>query len=29
MFLPVDTRATFLRRLQGLTKPGGGLVIVD
>ena len=29
MFLPVDTRATFLRRLQALTKPGGALVIVD
>jgi len=29
MFLPVDTRATFLRRLQSLTKPGGALVIVD
>jgi tRNA (cmo5U34)-methyltransferase len=29
MFLPVETRGTFLRRLQGLTKPGGALVIVD
>ena len=29
MFLPVDTRASFLRRLQGLTKAGGALVIVD
>jgi tRNA (cmo5U34)-methyltransferase len=29
MFLPVDTRAAFLRRLQALTKPGGALVIVD
>ncbi len=29
MFLPVDTRASFLRRLQGLTKPGGALVVVD
>lgn len=29
MFLPVDTRASFLRRLQGLTKPGGALLIVD
>jgi len=29
MFLPVDTRASFLRRLQGLTKFGGALVIVD
>ncbi|HNQ91230.1 MAG TPA: methyltransferase domain-containing protein [Verrucomicrobiota bacterium] len=29
MFLPVDIRAAFLRRLQGLTKPGGALVIVD
>jgi len=29
MFLPVDTRGPFLRRLQALTKPGGALVIVD
>lgn len=29
MFLPAATRATFLRRLQGLTKPGGALVIID
>ena len=29
MFLPVDTRAAFLRRLQSLTKPGGALLIVD
>jgi hypothetical protein len=29
MFLPVETRGTFLRRLQSLTKPGGALVIVD
>ncbi len=29
MFLPVETRAAFLRRLQGLTKPGGALLIVD
>jgi chemotaxis methyl-accepting protein methylase len=29
MFLPVDTRGEFLRRLQALTKPGGALVIVD
>jgi tRNA (cmo5U34)-methyltransferase len=29
MFLPVDVRATFLRQLQGLTKPGGALVVVD
>lgn len=29
MFLPVDTRTSFLRRLQALTKPGGALVIVD
>ncbi|HNQ90857.1 MAG TPA: methyltransferase domain-containing protein [Verrucomicrobiota bacterium] len=29
MFLPVDIRAAFLRRLQGLTKPGGALLIVD
>ncbi|MBE7502201.1 MAG: methyltransferase domain-containing protein [Verrucomicrobiales bacterium] len=29
MFLPVDTRASFLRRLQGLTKAGGALLIVD
>jgi len=29
MFLPVDTRAAFLRRLQGLTKSGGALLIVD
>ena len=29
MFLPVDTRATFLRRLESLIKPGGALVVVD
>ena len=29
MFLPVDTRASFLRRLQDLTMPGGALLIVD
>ena len=29
MFLPVDTRALFLRRLRGLIKTGGALVIVD
>jgi hypothetical protein len=29
MFLPVEKRGTFLRRLQSLTKPGGALVIVD
>lgn len=29
MFLPVATRGSFLRRLQGLTKPGGALVILD
>jgi tRNA (cmo5U34)-methyltransferase len=29
MFLPVETRGQFLRRLQSLTKPGGALVIVD
>ena len=29
MFLPVDTRSAFLRRLQSLTKLGGALVIVD
>ena len=29
MFLPVDTRASFLRRLQGSTKAGGALVVVD
>lgn len=29
MFLPVATRAAFLRRLQGLTRPGGALLIVD
>lgn len=29
MFLPVETRTAFLRRLQGLTKPGGALLIVD
>lgn len=29
MFLPVDTRSSFLRRLQSLTKSGGALVIVD
>jgi tRNA (cmo5U34)-methyltransferase len=29
MFLPVAHRGSFLRRLQGLTKPGGALVILD
>ncbi|MCP5525129.1 MAG: methyltransferase domain-containing protein [Verrucomicrobiales bacterium] len=29
MFLPIETRASFLRRLQGLIKTGGALVIVD
>jgi len=29
MFLPVATRGSFLRRLQGLTKAGGALVILD
>jgi tRNA (cmo5U34)-methyltransferase len=29
MFLPIATRGSFLRRLQGLTKPGGALVILD
>jgi tRNA (cmo5U34)-methyltransferase len=29
MFLPVETRGAFLRRLQSVTKPGGALVIVD
>lgn len=29
MFLPVTIRASFLRRLCGLIKPGGALVIVD
>ena len=29
MFLPVDSRTSFLRRLQSLTKPGGALVVVD
>jgi tRNA (cmo5U34)-methyltransferase len=29
MFLPIAHRGSFLRRLQGLTKPGGALVIVD
>jgi len=29
MFLPVANRGSFLRRLQGLTKPGGALVILD
>jgi tRNA (cmo5U34)-methyltransferase len=29
MFLPVDTRAAFLRRLDSLTKPGGALLVVD
>jgi tRNA (cmo5U34)-methyltransferase len=29
MFLPVDTRAAFLCRLESLTKPGGALVVVD
>jgi len=29
MFLPIDTRASFLRRLQSLIKPGGALMIID
>ncbi len=29
MFLPVNTRLSFLRRLQSLTKSGGALVILD
>ena len=29
MFLPVGKRSEFLRRLVGLTKPGGALVLVD
>ncbi|MGE3312443.1 MAG: class I SAM-dependent methyltransferase [Limisphaerales bacterium] len=29
MFLPIANRGSFLRRLQGVTKPGGALVIVD
>lgn len=29
MFLPVSDRGSFLRRLCGLTKPGGSLMIVD
>lgn len=29
MFLPIAHRGSFLRRLLGLTKPGGALVIVD
>lgn len=29
MFLPMETRASFLRRLQSLTKAGGALLIVD
>ncbi|MCC6268845.1 MAG: methyltransferase domain-containing protein [Dehalococcoidia bacterium] len=29
MFLPVATRGSFLRRLLGLTKSGGALVILD
>ena len=29
MFLPVGTRGSFLRRLQGVIKGGGALVIVD
>jgi tRNA (cmo5U34)-methyltransferase len=29
MFLPVDTRGSFLRRLQGLTRAGGALIVVD
>jgi tRNA (cmo5U34)-methyltransferase len=29
MFLPVPTRAAFLRRISGLIRPGGALVIVD
>jgi len=29
MFLPVETRTAFLRRLVSFTKPGGALIIVD
>ncbi len=29
MFLPVETRGQFLRRLVAMTKPGGALLIVD
>ena len=29
MFLPIETRTSFLSRLQGLIKPGGALLIVD
>jgi tRNA (cmo5U34)-methyltransferase len=29
MFLPVPLRASFLRRVSGLIRPGGALVIVD
>ena len=29
MFLPVEIRMEFLRKLRGLTKPGGALVVVD
>jgi tRNA (cmo5U34)-methyltransferase len=29
MFLPVPLRASFLRRITGLIRPGGALVIVD
>jgi tRNA (cmo5U34)-methyltransferase len=29
MFLPVETRMDFLRKLRELTKPGGALVVVD
>lgn len=28
-FLPADMRASFMRRLRGLTKPGGAMVVVD
>ena len=29
MFLPLEIRSSFLRRLHGLLKPGGALVLVD
>lgn len=29
MFMPVQTRVGFLRRIESMTKPGGALVIVD
>lgn len=29
MFLPIETRTAFLRRLVSLTRPGGALLIVD